>query len=133
MVECYEFNLDDVDPVQDFLLKQDLLAIITDKPNKLYKDRKRVRHIKAVGLYANFHDLIDEKYHDETCPKPKLDVWIQEKKYYLMGTKIEREFKKNGIVLTVGVVDFNLESHIHWSGRRKTQIQKKKTIIRDER
>ena len=51
MVECYEPNLDDVDPVQDFLLKQDLPAIVPDKPNKLYKERKGIRDIKAVIYY----------------------------------------------------------------------------------
>ena len=33
MVEYYTSNFDDVDQVQDFLLKQDLLAIIPDKLN----------------------------------------------------------------------------------------------------
>ena len=52
MIECYESNLNDVDPVEDFLLKKDLPAIVPGKPNKLYKERKgvRVRDIKAVGL-----------------------------------------------------------------------------------
>ena len=42
------------------------------------------------------------------CPKPALDVWIQVK-----NTKIEREFKKNGIVLTAVVLDFNLETKLY--------------------
>ena len=62
MIECYKSNLDDVVPVQDFLLKQDLPAQIPDKPNKLYKkQQKGVRDIKTVGLYENFHNLIDDK------------------------------------------------------------------------
>ena len=79
MIECYESNLDDVDPVEDFLLKKDLPAQLPDKPNKLYTERKGVRDIKAVGLYENFHGLIDPIYHDKMCPKPALDVWIRVK------------------------------------------------------
>ena len=30
-----------------------------------------------------------------------------------MGTNIEREFKKNGIVLTAVVVDFNMETQLY--------------------
>ena len=103
MIECYESNLD-----QDFLLKPDLPSQIPGEPNKLYNERKGLRDIKIVGLYENFYDLIDDKYHDEMCLKSALDVWIQVKNYYPFGTKIEREFKKNGIVLTVVVIDFNL-------------------------
>ena len=47
------------------------------------------------------------------CPKPDLDVWIRVKNCYPMGTKIEREFKKNGIVLTAVVVDFDLETQLY--------------------
>ena len=76
------------------MLKKEQPAIVSDKPNNLYKEQKEVRDIKAVGLYENLHDLIDPKYH-KMCPKPNLDVWIQVKNYYPMGTKIEQEFKKN--------------------------------------
>ena len=114
MIEYYKSNLDDVNPVQDFLLKPHLPSQIDPGgPNKLYKEQKGIRDIKAVGLYENFHDLIDEKYHDEMCPKPALDVWIRVKNYYPIGTKIEREFKKNGVVLTVVVVDFNLKTKLY--------------------
>ena len=47
------------------------------------------------------------------CPKPALDVWIQVKNYYPIGTKIEREFRKNGGVLIAAVVDFNLETKLY--------------------
>ena len=47
------------------------------------------------------------------CPKPALDVWIQVKNYYPIGTKIERVFRKNRIVLTTTVVDFNLETKLY--------------------
>ena len=104
MIECSKSNLDDVDLVQDFLLKKDLPAQLPDKPNKLYKEQEGVRDIIVVRLYENCHDLITDKYHDEMCPKPKLDVWIQVKKYYPMSTKIIIECKENGIVLTVVVV-----------------------------
>ena len=87
MIECYESNLDDVDPVQDFLLKNDLPAQLQDKPNKLYKKQKGVGDIKAVVLNENFHDLIDEKYHNVMCSKPKVDVWIQVKKLLPNGYK----------------------------------------------
>lgn len=41
MIECYESNLDDVDPVQDFILKPNLPSQIDPGgPNKLYKERK---------------------------------------------------------------------------------------------
>ena len=74
MIECYKSNFDDVDPVQDFLLKPDLPSQLQDEPNKLYTERKGRRDIKAVGLYENYHDLIDEKYHNKMCPKPALNV-----------------------------------------------------------
>ena len=72
MVKCYESNHDGVVLVQDFLLKKDLYlpAILPDKPNKLYKEQKGARHIKAVKLYDNFHDSINKKYHNKMCPKP---------------------------------------------------------------
>ena len=44
MIECYECNLDDVLPVQDFLLKTDLPEHIPGEPNKLYKEQKGVRY-----------------------------------------------------------------------------------------
>ena len=113
MIECYKSNLDDVDLVQDFLLKLDLPFQILGEPNKLYNKQKGIRDIKAIRLYENFHDLIDEKYHDEMCSKPALDVWIQVKNYHPIGTKIEREFKKNGIVLTAVFIDFNLETKLY--------------------
>ena len=69
MIECYESHLDDVVAVQDFLLKLDLPSQIPGEPNRLYKEQKGIGDIKAVGLYENFHGLIDEKYHDEICPK----------------------------------------------------------------
>ena len=47
------------------------------------------------------------------CPKPALDVWIRVKNYYPIGTKIEREFKKNGIVLTAVVVGFDLDTTLY--------------------
>ena len=40
----------------------------------LSKEWIGVRDIKDVGLYQNIHDLIDDKYHNKMCPKPKLDV-----------------------------------------------------------
>ena len=47
------------------------------------------------------------------CPEPKLDVWIQVKNYYPMGTKIERELKKKSIVLTAVIVGFNLDTKLY--------------------
>ena len=44
MIKCYESNLDDVVPVQDFLLKTDLPEHIPGEPNKLYKEQKGVRY-----------------------------------------------------------------------------------------
>ena len=87
MIECYESNLDDIDPVEDFLLKKDLPAQLPDEPNELYAERKGVRDIKAVGLYENFHQMIDPIYHDEMCLKPKLNVWIRLKKLLSYGYK----------------------------------------------
>ena len=66
-----------------------------------------------MGLYENFTGLIDPIYHDEMCPKPALDVWIRVKNYYPIGTKIEREFRKNGRVLTAVVVAFDLETKLY--------------------
>ena len=60
MIECYESNCDDVDSVQDFLLKPDLPSQLPGEPNNLYTERKGIRDIKAVGIYENYHDLIDE-------------------------------------------------------------------------
>ena len=113
LVQCYESNLDGVLPVSDFLLKENVPANGPLVPNKLYTERKGVRDIKAVGLYENYHGLIDSQYHDEMCPKPKLDVWIRVKNYYPLQTKIEREFRKNGIVLSAVVVDFNLDTKLY--------------------
>ena len=76
MIECFESNLDDAEPVEDFILKPNLPSEVPSVPNKLYTERKGIRDIKAVGIWENYHDLIDEKYHDEMCPKPALDVWI---------------------------------------------------------
>ena len=113
MIECFKSNLDDADPVQDFILKPNIPTEIPGEPNKLYTERKGIRDIKAVGIWENYHDLIDEKYHNEMCPKPALDVWIRVKNYYPIGTKIEREFRKNGILFTAAVVDFNLETKLY--------------------
>ena len=35
------------------------------------------------------------------------------KNYYPIGTKIEQEFKKNGMFLSAVVVDFNLEMKLY--------------------
>ena len=78
-------------------------------PEKLYKKLIGLKDIKAVGLRENFADLIDEKYHEVMCPIPPLEVWIQVKKYYSLGTKIEREFNKDGIVWSTIVTAFDLE------------------------
>ena len=113
LIMCYEDDLDDTIPVEDMLTKKNIPAGVPISPNQLYTERKGVREIKAVGLYENFAGLIDPIYHDEMCPMPVLDVWIQVKNYYPIGTKIEREFKKNGRVLTTVVVDFDLETKLY--------------------
>ena len=66
-------------------------------PKKLYKKRIGLRDIKAVGLREDYAQLIDEKYHDEMCPMPRLEVWIHVKNYYPLGTKIT-ELNKDDIV-----------------------------------
>ena len=43
-------NLDGVVLVQDFFWKKSVSAIVPDKPNKLYTERKGIRDIKAVGI-----------------------------------------------------------------------------------
>ena len=113
MIECYEDDLDSALPVEDMLMKKNIPAGVPPAPNKLYTEQKGVREIKAVGLYENFAELIDPIYHDEMCPKPDLDVWIRVKNYYPIGTKIEREFRKNGKVLTAVVVAFDLETKLY--------------------
>ena len=85
---CYDSNLEESVPVEDMLMKKNIPAGIPHKPNKLYKEWKGVREIKAVGLYENYAGLIDPIYQDEMCPKPALDVWIRVKNYYPIGTKI---------------------------------------------
>ena len=45
MIECYESNLDDINPVQDFLLKKDLPAQLHHKSN--------------MGLAVHFAWIID--------------------------------------------------------------------------
>ena len=105
-------------------------------PNKLYKERKGITDIKAVGLYKNFHDLMDERYHNKMCPKPALDVWIRVKNYYPIGTKIEREFKKNGVVLTTVVVDFILETKIYvlkWEEEKENTEKENKYRKKDRK
>ena len=87
-----------------------------------------------MGLYDNFHDLIDPKYHNKMFPKPKLDIWTLEKNYHSKGTKIEREFKKNGKVLSaiVGVVAFDLYTKLYilkW--QKENTDTERKTIIQD--
>ena len=90
MVQCHKSHLDGCAPVHDYLLKKNLLGAEPKEPHKLYKERKGITDIKAVGLYKNFHDLMDERYHNKMCPKPALDVWIRVNNYYPIGTKIEQ-------------------------------------------
>ena len=60
-------HLDGCAPVQDYLLKKSLTGAESEEPNKLSKEQKGVGDIKAVGLYENYANLIDEKYHQEMC------------------------------------------------------------------
>ena len=56
------------------------------------------------------------------------------KNYYPIGTKIEREFRKNERVLTAVVGDFNLETKLYtlqWE--EENEYTEKKPIIREER
>lgn len=65
------------------------------------------------------------------CPKPALDVWIRVKNYYPIGTKIEREFRKNGILLTTAVVNFNLETKLYtlqWEEENEENNYKRRKI-----
>ena len=90
-------------------------------------EQKGLSDIKAVGLYKNYDNLIDEKCHEEMCPKPALDVWIWVKNYYPIGTKIEREFKKNGIVRSAEVIDFDSDTTLYmlkWEEKNKDTEKK---------
>ena len=77
-----------------------------------------------MELFEHFHDLIDEKYHKLMCLKPALalDAWIRVKHYFLIGTKIWREFQKYGIVRSAEVVDFDLDTKLYtlkWEEKKK--------------
>ena len=56
------------------------------------------------------------------------------KNYYPISTKIKREFKKNGIVFTAVVIDFNLEMKLYalkWE--EENTDTENKIIIQDKR
>ena len=64
-----------------------------------------------MRLRENYAKLIDEKYHKEMCPMPPSEVWFKGKNYYPIGTKIEREFKKDSsFVYDAVVTTFDLET-----------------------
>ena len=44
------------------------------KVKVLYKLKLGLKPIKAVGMYENYRDKIDEKFHDKTCPKTSEEV-----------------------------------------------------------
>ena len=78
--------------------------------------------------------MIGEEYYDKMYQQPNLDGWTRVKNYYPMGTKIEREFKKNGIGLTTVVVDFNLETKIYALKLEDENADtEKETIIQNKR
>ena len=111
MIECQTSHIDGCEPpYQDYLLIKDMAGLEEEQPKKLYTKRKGLRDIKEVGLRENFVDLIDEKYHDEMCPMPSIEVWIRVKNYYPIGTKIEKEFRNNGVVLFAVVADFDIDT-----------------------
>ena len=93
--------------------------VLSSTPDKLYDERIGLRDIKAVGLRENYADLIDVQYHKEMCPMPPLEVWIKVKNWYLIGTKIERQFPKdNGVFYDATVTDIDI---------RLNQVQSWKT------
>ena len=76
-----------------------------------------------VGLRENYAKLIDNKFHEEMCPNPLLDVWIKVKKHYPLGTKIEREFKENKSVIynkTVTAIDLESKQYkLEWDDKNE--------------
>ena len=83
--------------------------VLSSTPDKLYPKRLGLRDIKAVGLRENYADLIDDKYHEEMCPMPPLEIWIKVKNWYPIGTKIEREFPKDsGVFYDATVIGINI-------------------------
>ena len=76
-----------------------------------------------MGLRENYAKLIDNKFHVEMCPNPLLDVWINVKKHYPLGTKIEREFKENKSVIynkTVTAIDLESKQYkLEWDDKNE--------------
>ena len=114
VVQCYGSALTESVIVHNPLLKMNMTSVAQQqtlflKPNRLYTKRKGLRDIKAIGLYECYGLLNDLKYINEMWLKPLLDVWIQVKHYYPLGTKIEREFY-GGLVFSTIVDDLDLET-----------------------
>ena len=64
---------------------------------------------------------------------PPLEVWIQVKNHYPLGTKIEREFSKDGIFWNAIVTAFDLETKqyiLEWEEKNKS-IQKEDNYTGD--
>ena len=115
-IECQLSGLTNNVTYDDDLLKPTMtvqaqcIALLL-KPKELYKKSLGLRDIKVVGLRENYAILIGKKYHKDMCPMPLFKVWIKVKNYYPIGTKIERESKKDpGYVYDAIVTAFDLKT-----------------------
>ena len=67
-------------------------------------------------------------------PMPPLEVWIQVKNYYPLGTKTEREFNCDSIVWSTVVTAFYLEmKHYILKWEENNDDTENKIIIRVDR
>ena len=123
-VQCLSSGLPDGVIYDDDLSKPTMTVnVFPAKPNKLYKKHIGLRDIKMVGLRENYAELIEDECHKEMCPMPPLEMRIKVKNYYLIGTRIEREFPKDsGLIYDATVTDIDLETKqykLKWDDKNK--------------
>lgn len=83
----------------------------------LYESKLGLKPIKAVRMYENYRDKIDEKFHEETCLKPsdqelnqlktqrKIKIGMNSRKYNIR-TKVGKDFGEETFVGKIVLFDF---------------------------